>query len=170
MDLDVCMYVCLYAHVWGTCVSVYLCVSKDEGAEGHGVRACLTCSLVGWLDAWFAMYMPDWVQPSSSLATLALWVSLSLPGVTGWDIKTGVLINSASLPPAALNMLRPWQAVSQTTDSPALLLFNISQLCIIFYFFLLLPFQFENLHHIQFTSLTSLCIWSCIPAQFDPYM
>lgn len=121
--------------------------------------------------------MAAWVLPSSNLATLSfppsLSVSLSFPGVTGWDIKTGVLINCATLPPAALNMFWPWQAVFQATDSLALFLFYRPCLCIIFHSFTFyltrfpiwksdpssLPFLLPNL--LFFNQL-------CIPSQFDP--
>ena len=37
-------------------VSVCMCVlQRMKGVEGHSVRACLTCGLVGWLDGWFAV-------------------------------------------------------------------------------------------------------------------
>lgn len=145
----------------GTWTHGHLCVSEDDGGEGHGVRACLTCGLVGWLAGWFVCWVDDCLgaaqfQPGNSLL-LSLSVSLSFPGVTGWDIKTGVLINCATLPPAALNMFWPWQAVSQTTDSLALFLFYIPPLCIIFH-------SFTSLSHL----LSNLEIWPFITSTFAP--
>lgn len=112
--------VCACGHLW-------VCMANDEGgwrAWCQGLSDMWPGGLAGWLvcclDGWLGTAQ---LKPGNSLS-----LSLSLPGVTGWDIKTGILINCATLPPAALNMLRPLQAVSHTTDSLALLLFHLPHL------------------------------------------
>lgn len=108
-----------------------------------GLAGRLVCCRDGWMDTVKPKSgKPHTLSPSLSLTRcpLSLFPFLPpfLPGVTGWDIKTGVLINCATLPPAALNMLRPRQAVSHTTDSPATpFLLCLSCLFILFLLFLL---------------------------------
>lgn len=87
---------------------------------------------VAWWVGWKAGLPSRWLVGASPAQAWHLHLSrsfsFSLLGVTGWDIKTGVLINCATLPPAALNMLRPRQAVSHTIDSLALFLLHLSHL------------------------------------------
>lgn len=124
----------------------------------------LVCCVDGWLGA-------AQLKPGNSLC-----LSLSFPGVMGWDIKTGILINCAILPPAALNMFWPRQAVFQTSDSSApffVLYIPFQYHFLLIHFFISLSFQFANLtlHHFHFGSLTfSLFFfsYSVVYLQFDP--
>lgn len=106
------------------CECVWHKMKRGWRAQCQGLSDMWPGGLAGWLvcclDGWLGTAQ---LKPGNSLS-----LALSLPGVTGWDIKTGILINCATLPPAALNMLRPWQAVSHTTDSLALLLFHLPHL------------------------------------------
>lgn len=129
----------------GVCV----CTSRHDGGEGQSVRACLmwAVGLARWLGCdWRTV----WVKPSSNQARQrSLSPSPSLPGVTGWDIKTGILINCATLPPAALNMLRPRQAVCYISDSLVLFQLDLAHLSLTFttLFPSLSPLQFPNRPH-----------------------
>lgn len=60
------------------CMSWCVTVERHDGGEGHSVRSCLTCGLVGWLDGWIPVWMTGWVQTSSGLATLSFSFFLSL--------------------------------------------------------------------------------------------
>lgn len=51
--------------------------------EGHSVRACLTCGLVGWLDGWFVSV---WLVGCSPAQAWQLSFSLSLP--LEWQAET----------------------------------------------------------------------------------
>lgn len=118
---------------WGldklyACGHLWVCMAQDE----EGVKGIVSGLVwhVAWWAGWMVGLLSGWLVGYSPAQAwqLSLSLALSLPGVTGWDIKTGILINCATLPPAALNMLRPWQAVSHTTDSLALLLFHLPHL------------------------------------------
>lgn len=140
-------------------------------AECQGLSDMGTVGLVGWPGC---VWVTFWVKPSSNLharqlslphslslsplspclpPSFTLPLSLSLPGVTGWDIKTGILINCATLPPAALNMLQPRQAVCYISDSLVLFQLDLSHLSLSLTFTALFPslspLQFPNLPHWQ---------------------
>lgn len=136
-----------------------MCISRQDGGEGQSVRACLTWAvgLAWWLGC---DWMTVWVKPSLMQAR-QLILSLSLPGVTGWDIKTGILINCATLPPAALNMLRPRQAVCYISDSLVLFQLDLAHLS--------LPLSLLPLFFLLcLLSNFQISLIQGIPLQFDP--
>lgn len=153
-------------------------------AECRGLSDMGSVGLLGWSGC---VWMTFWVKPSSNLharqlslphslspplslpPTLSLsppLLSLSLPGVTGWDIKTGILINCATLPPAALNMLQPRQAVCYISDSLVLFQLDLSHLSLSLTFTALFPslspLQFPNLPHWQHLARPSRSLLSLV--------
>lgn len=157
-------------------------ISRHNGGEGQSVRACLIWA-VGLAGLWLDDCLGE-AQLKLSQASLSHFLSLFFPlspslssffpRVTGWDIKTGILINCATLPPAALNMLRPRQAVCYISDSLVLFQLDLAYLLLSH---LLLPlfsllcllsnFQISLTGGISLTPATHFYPL-CIPPQFDP--
>lgn len=109
---------------------VVVCVCVFQGTMGvkGRVSGLVWRGLLGWLDGWVVTgWLFGW-SPASSNQARHLSLSLPPPGVAGWDIKTGILINCATLPPAALNMLRPRQAVCYISDSLVLFQLDLAHL------------------------------------------